>query len=100
MNRCNIFNRPIWLALGSMISITGLSGGATLTGSAQKLTAGAVIEVTAAGVVDWVHWGLHTETSVNRKASVMPQISDFEAVLPISPNTNRGTYIFQFGDNV
>jgi hypothetical protein len=35
------------------------------------------IDLTAQGTTDWVHWGLETNTSVNRKASVPAQISDF-----------------------
>lgn len=36
----------------------------------------AAVDLTAEGTVDWVHWGLQSSTSVNRKAGVPAQISD------------------------
>jgi len=35
------------------------------------------IDLTAEGTTDWVHWGLETNTSVNRKTGVPAQISNF-----------------------
>lgn len=35
------------------------------------------IDLTAKGAADWVHWGLETNTSINRKAGVPAQISNF-----------------------
>src|SRR5262249_53923247 len=40
-------------------------------------------------------WGLYTETSLDRKAGVLPQISDF-AVLD---DTNGFAFAYQFADN-
>src|SRR5829696_7263340 len=48
------------------------------------------------GVLDWVHWGLFTETSVDRKAGVTPQISDFALV----DASNGYAYVYQFADNL
>lgn len=69
--------------------------GATLTGSFGSIPNGSVVDLTAEGASDWAHWGLYTETSLNRKANVMPQISDF-ALLDA---TNGFAYVYQFGDN-
>jgi hypothetical protein len=38
------------------------------------------VDLTAEGTSDWVHWGLTTDTSVNRKTGVPPQISNFTPV--------------------
>ncbi len=70
-------------------------GAATLTGSFSSIPKGTVINLSAAGPVDWVHWGLYTATSLDRKAGVTPQISDF---IPLD-NTNGGVSIYQFSDN-
>lgn len=40
----------------------------------------AAVDLTAEGAADWVHWGLETSASVNRKAGVVAQISDFVRV--------------------
>jgi hypothetical protein len=37
----------------------------------------AAVDLTAEGTADWVHWGLETSASVNRKAGVPAQISNF-----------------------
>jgi hypothetical protein len=39
-----------------------------------------VVNLTTEGEIDWVHWGLYTETSLDRKAGVVPQISDYTLV--------------------
>ncbi|HEU5396331.1 MAG TPA: hypothetical protein VFV81_04135, partial [Verrucomicrobiae bacterium] len=59
-------------------SPAGLAG--TLTGSFASIAAGANVDLTATGKLDWVQWGLYTATSLNRKASVSPQISNFTLV--------------------
>jgi hypothetical protein len=35
------------------------------------------VDLTSEGTSDWMHWGLETNTSANRKTSVSAQISDF-----------------------
>ena len=35
------------------------------------------VNLSAEGASDWMHWGLGTNTSVNRKAGVPPRIGDF-----------------------
>lgn len=53
------------------------------------------MNLTTNGVLDWVHWGLFTETSVDRKGSITPEISDFTMVDP----SNGYTFVYQYGDN-
>lgn len=67
----------------------------TLSGSFNAVATGSNVNLTAAGPLDWVHWGLYTETSVNRKDGVVPQISDF-TVLDAS---NGFAYVYQYTDN-
>lgn len=87
-----------FVALGFfLVNSCGLWAG-TLTGSAVRLNTGAGVNLTAAGPVDWVHWGLQSDTSINRKANVSPQISDWTA-LHDSHDSNAGVYVFQFADN-
>src|SRR5438094_7500734 len=65
--------------------------GATLTGTFTDIPQGAVVNLTVEGPLDWVHWGLVTESSVDRKAGVTPVIPDFK---PLGLN---GPY--PYGDN-
>lgn len=69
--------------------------GATLTGSFNSIATGSNVDLTAAGPTDWVHWGLDSDVSVNRKDGVVPQISDISLLAA----TNIVVYAFQFGDN-
>jgi hypothetical protein len=54
--------------------------GATLVGSFTPIATGTNVNLTAEGPLDWVHWGLVTESSLNRKAGVTPQIPDFAPI--------------------
>ncbi|MBI3853895.1 MAG: Ig-like domain-containing protein [Verrucomicrobia bacterium] len=72
--------------------------GGTLTGTFADIAAGADINLSAAGPLDWVHWGLYTETSLDRKTGVTPLISDFTALYPTN-ETNAFVFVYQFGDN-
>lgn len=53
------------------------------------------VNLTAIGTLDWVHWGLYTETTVNRKAGVLPQISDYTVI----GNSNNYLAAYQYADN-
>jgi hypothetical protein len=68
---------------------------ATLNVSFSSIATGTVVNLSQQGVLDWVHWGLFTETSIDRKAGVIPQISDFTLV----DASNGYTYVYQYGDN-
>src|SRR5438128_8384355 len=65
--------------------------GATLTGSFTPVPRYTNVDLTAEGRVDWVHWGVITDSSLDRKAGVTPQIPDF------IPSRFNGPY--QYGDN-
>ena len=83
----------------SLLLFSFSSRSATLTGTLTAIPAHSVVDLTVAGALDWVHWGLYTDTSVDRKANVPPRISDFILLPPASIDTNAGTYAFQFSDN-
>src|SRR5437773_908426 len=70
-------------------------GAGTLSGSFASIPNRTVIDLSAAGPVDWVHWGLYTATSLDRKAGVTPLISDFTPL----DNTNGGVSVYQFTNN-
>jgi hypothetical protein len=63
--------------------------GGQLNGSVATPPPG--VDLTAEGTADWVHWGLLTNTSINRKSGVVPQIPNF-----ISLGTNP---MVRYGDN-
>src|SRR5688572_12239946 len=64
----------------------------TLNVSFNSMPIGTVVNLTAEGQTDWVHWGLFTDTSIDRKANVMPRISNFA---PIDAS-NGFVYIYQY----
>lgn len=64
----------------------------TLNGSFAPVPAGSVVDLTAEGAIDWVHWGLFSESALIRKAGVPPQISDLEA-------EGSNVDVFQYSDN-
>jgi hypothetical protein len=63
--------------------------------SFSTIATGTVVNLSQEGALDWVHWGLFTETSIDRKASVTPQISDFALI----DASNGYAYVYQYGDN-
>ena len=71
------------------------SDAATLTGSFATIPKNSVVNLTSQGALDWIHWGLYTDTSLDRKAGVAPQISDFSLVTP----SNFFGFAYQFSDN-
>ncbi len=89
--------RCVWfLCLPLVLSFKTAAG--TLTGSFSPVPRTSVVNLSEVGVVDWVHWGLHTATSVNRKAGVTPRISNF-SVLINEDNTNAFAAAYQYADN-
>src|SRR5947209_11204199 len=72
--------------------------GGSLTGSFSPIAQGSNVTLTAVGKLDWVHWGLYTAGSVNRKASVAPMISDFSLVGDAFCS-NCVLTVYQYGDN-
>ena len=72
----------------------------TLTGTFSSIAAGSNVNLTMSGKLDWVHWGLYTDTSVNRKSCAAAQISNFTLVSNDSPDcTNCFLTYYQYGDN-
>jgi Bacterial Ig domain len=65
----------------------------TLTGSFSSLTTN--VDLTSAGKSDWVHWGLYTDTSVDRKWGVPAQIGDLGTI----SSFGQYTYVYQYSDN-
>jgi hypothetical protein len=64
------------------------SGGSILTDFSAPT---GIVNLTLEGIADWVHWGLVTESTVNRKAGVPPLISNF-SIVGLGPQ-------YQFFDN-
>ncbi len=64
---------------------------ATLIGKFTPVPTGTDVNLTVEGPLDWVHWGLYTDSSVDRKAGVTPQIPDFTPIKMNGP--------FQYADN-
>ncbi len=84
------------LAVAAGVFFVAPARGAMLSGSFSSLTANSVVNLTTNGPLDWVHWGLYTETSLNRKAGVLPRISDFTEIA--AAGTNSFLFVFQVTD--
>jgi hypothetical protein len=87
------------LAVASAGLFLQSAGAATLSGSWAAVPEGSVVDLTAEGKVDWVHWGLYTDSSLNRKSDVAPRISDLIPVYDFF-DTNASTSIFRYEDNL
>jgi len=66
-----------------------------LIGGFVDIPSGSNVNLTASGPIDWVHWGLFSESSVDRKENVVPQISDFTSL----DAATGYSYVYQFSDN-
>src|SRR5205085_6226208 len=53
------------------------------------------VNLTSIGTVDWVHWGFYSDSSVDRKGGVMPQISDYTVI----GSSNDYLAAYQYTDN-
>jgi hypothetical protein len=91
----------LWIAIAAIVFLVWdpveCAVGGVLNGSFSSIPSGTVINLTAAGPVDWVHWGLNTDTSVDRKAGVTPQIGNFS--LLSNGSSNAFTFVYQYSDN-
>ncbi len=99
-----LFESGVWrirlLGLALMFSLPApgaavIGPGPILTGVFASIVPGSAVDLTSQGEIDWVHWGLYTESSLDRKAGVVAQISDFTQL----DATNGLSYLFQFSDN-
>jgi len=70
-------------------------GAATLNVSLSSIATGTVVNLTQQGPLDWVHWGLFTDSSIDRKGSVPQRISDFTTIDPVEGYT----IAYQYADN-
>src|SRR5687767_14146624 len=85
-----------WVPLSSVLLILLPAAGAgTLTATFNAIPAGSAVNLTAQGTADWVHWGLLTEASVDRKANVAPQIGN---ITPVAASGGY-VYMYQYADN-
>jgi hypothetical protein len=80
-----------------LVGIGPPGGAATLTGTFTPVPTGSNVNLTALGALDWVHWGLYTDTSLNRKAGVTPWITDFTELSP--GGSNAFVFVYQYADN-
>lgn len=70
----------------------------TLSGNFSPIASGSNVNLSAIGKLDWVHWGLRTEASVNRKACGSLQIGTLNPAYDTN-NPNGYSQIYQFSDN-
>ncbi len=94
MNRILRFVGP----LSFLLVVSGSLRAASLSGNFVSTPRNSVINLSEVGSVDWVHWGLHTATSLNRKSGVEPRIGNFSVVMD-SANSNAFAVAYQFADN-
>ena len=86
-----VYLAPLWaLFLTAFLVHAG-----TLNVSFSTISTGSVVNLTTNGALDWVHWGLFTETSIDRKGGAPQRISNFTAVSP----SNGFTFVYQYADN-
>jgi hypothetical protein len=80
--------------VATLVSASPLCAG-TLSVTFSSVPEGSVVDLTSEGKTDWVHWGLHTDSSLHRKAGVTPLIADFER----QDASNGFSYVYQYADN-
>ena len=61
------------------VTISAVAG--TLSASFQPIPSNSIVDLSAEGNVDWIHWGLASATSIDRKASVPPIIESFAPIV-------------------
>jgi hypothetical protein len=80
--------------VATLVSTSPLCAG-TLSVTFSSVSEGSVVDLTTEGRIDWVQWGLHTDSSLQRKAGIAPLIADF-----VRQDASNGfSYIFQYADN-
>ncbi len=86
------FWRAVFIAI---LAFPSLVCAGTLSVTFNEVPEGSVVDLTSEGKIDWVHWGLHTDSTLDRKAGVAPLIGDF-----IRQDASNGfSYIYQYADN-
>ena len=82
------------------LTINSVGGSGSLAASVSPT--GSTVDLSADGGDDWTHWGLTSTSSLNRKAGVTPQISDFLRLGSVpsrfqAPASVRATYRWNDG---
>jgi hypothetical protein len=75
------------------LCFVNLAAGSALEGSFSPIATGSNVDLTMTGKLDWVHWGLYTDSSITRKSGVSPAISDFSLLGTGVIN------VYQYSDN-
>jgi hypothetical protein len=84
-------------AFGHVLAQAGtLNGSFTSLATSPPNAAPTNINLSAIGNLDWVHWGLYTDSSVDREGGVSPQISDYTVI----GSSNDYLAAYQYVDNV
>jgi len=74
-----VFHILTWLTLAVARTIS-LEAAGVLNGSFSTLPAGANVNLTPEGSIDWAHWGLTAPDDFNHKAGISSQITNFTAI--------------------
>src|SRR6185436_1440718 len=85
-----IFPILTWMTLG-VASPLSLGAAGVLSGSFSTLPAGANVNLTPEGSLDWAHWGLTATDDFKHKASISSKITNFTVI--------GDALIQQFNDN-
>jgi hypothetical protein len=87
-----------WLLGILLCSALDDSSAGTLTGAFAPIAAGSNVNLTLNGKHDWVHWGLYTEASINRKNCAALKIG---MLRPFSDTNNPLGFVqqYQFSDH-
>lgn len=87
-----------WFVVGmaALHLVAAHAGAGSLIGSFAPVAAGSNVNLTVLGPVDWVHWGLHTDSSITRKQGVAPLIGNFSLVGDLA---NNFLAAYQYTDN-
>src|SRR5688572_7769692 len=71
------FSAKTFVLAAALLWFSRTAPAGTLEGSFSPIATGSNVNLTVAGKLDWVHWGLGGDYKVNRKAIVTPRISNF-----------------------
>src|SRR5213594_2236944 len=88
------FWRVVYVLAVGLLSSLATRGG-SLSATFAGVPEGSTVDLTQEGAIDWVHWGLYTESSLNRKSGVPALISDFI----LQDDSSGFAYVYQYADN-
>jgi len=87
--RAHLALLPGWLACLS-------AQGGYIVGSFSPVPSGSNVNLSTVGKLDWIHWGLYTSSSRDRKWGVLPQISDYTV---LNGDLGGSAIIYQYANN-